>query len=69
MFFHLGMVFIGLIMVSFAFWAIHYRTGFLEKLGGIIAPLGVLITILGGLLLAVPGFFSPLKDKIAEFLK
>ena len=66
---HLGMVIIGLIIVSFGFWAIHYRTGFLEKLGGIIAPLGVLITILGGLLLAVPGFFSPLKDIIAEFLK
>ena len=66
---HLGMVIIGLIMVGFAFWAIHYRTGFLEKLGGIIAPLGVLITILGALLLAVPGFFSTLKDMIAEFLK
>ena len=46
-----------LVLVS-AFWAIHYRTGFLEKLGGIIAPLGVLITILGALLLAVPGFFA-----------
>jgi len=66
---NLGMVIIGLIMVSFAFWAIHYRTGFLEKLGGIIAPLGVLITILGVLLLAVPGFFAPLKDMITEFLK
>ena len=69
MFLHLGMVIIGLIMVSFAFWAIQYRTGFFEKLGGIIASLGVLITILGALLLAVPGFFSPLKDMIAEFLK
>jgi hypothetical protein len=69
MLFHLGMVIIGLIMVSFAFWAIHYRNGLLEKLGGIIAPLGVLITILGALLLAVPGFFLPLKDMIAEFLK
>ena len=66
---HLGMVIIGLIMVSFALWAIHYRTGFLEKFGGIIAPLGVLITILGVLLLAVPGFFAPLKDMITEFLK
>jgi len=69
MHFHLGMVIIGLIMVCFAFWAIHYRTGLLEKLGGFIAPLGVLITILGAFLLAVPDFFSPLKDMIAEFLK
>lgn len=66
---HLGMVIIGLIMVSFAFWAIYYQTGFLEKLGGIIAPLGLLIMILGALLLAVPGFFAPLKDMITEFLK
>jgi hypothetical protein len=66
---HLGMVIIGLMMVSFSFWAIHYRTGFLEKSGGIIAPIGMLITILGALLLAVPGFFAPLKDMIAEFLK
>jgi len=66
---HIGMVIIGLIMVSFAFWAIYYGTGYLEKLGGIIAPLGVLITIFGTLLLAVPGFFLPLKDMFAEFLK
>ena len=67
---HLGMVIIGLIMVSFAFWAIHYRTGFLEKLGGIFAPLGVLVMILGALLLAVPGFFSSsFKDIIAIFVK
>lgn len=69
MFFHLGLVIIGLIMVGFALWAIHYRTGFLEKLGGIIAPFGVVIMILGTLLLAVPGFFSPLRDMIAEFFK
>lgn len=66
---HLGMVIVGLIMIGFAFWAIHYRTGLLEKIGGIVAPFGVLIAILGALLLAVPGFFSPLKDMVAEFLK
>lgn len=58
---HLGMVIIGLIIVSFGFWAIHYRTGFLEKLGGIIAPLGVLITIWGGSSLQYLVFFHRLK--------
>ena len=66
---YLGMVVIGLVMVSFAFWAIHNRTSWVENFGGIIAPLGLLITILGALLLAVPGFFSTFNDMIAEFLK
>jgi NO-binding membrane sensor protein with MHYT domain len=67
---HLGMVFIGLIMVGFGLWAIHYRMGFLKKTGGIIAPFGLLITILGALLMAVPGFFSSsLKDIIDIFFK
>jgi hypothetical protein len=68
MLFHLGMVIIGLIMVGFAFWAIHYRTGFLEKLGGIIAPLGVLITIFGGAPPCSAWFFSsPFKDIVGIF--
>jgi len=69
MFFHITMVFIGLLVVGFGFWAIHYRTGFLEKLGGVLAPLGLLLTLLGVLLLAVPNFFFPLKGMIDEFLK
>ena len=70
MLFHSGMVIAGLMITGFALWAIHYRKGFLEKLGGILAPVGVLFSILGALLLAVPDFFSSsLKEVVSIFVK
>ena len=66
---HLVMIIVGLIMVGFAFWAIHYRSRFLKNLGGFFAPLGLLIAILGALLLAVPNFFLSFKNMIAVFFK
>ena len=57
LFVHLIMVVGGLLFIGIGLWAAHYRTGFIEKLGGVLAPLGLLITILGILLLCVPDFF------------
>jgi len=56
---HITMVVGGLLFIGVGLWAAHYRTGFMEKLGAVLAPLGLLITLLGVLLLCVPDFFFP----------
>jgi hypothetical protein len=53
------MVVSGIIMIGFGLFSIHYRTGAMEKVGAILAPLGLIITLLGVLLLCVPDFFFP----------
>jgi len=58
-FVHLIMVIGGLFFIGIGLWTTHYRTGFVEKIGAVLAPLGLLITILGILLLCVPDFFFP----------
>lgn len=67
--FHVLMVLLGLLLIVLAFWLMYYKTGFLGKIGGLLAPIALLIVFLGVLLLAVPGFFSPLPEMIKEFLK
>ena len=69
MIFHIFMVILGLIIIGFGLWAIHYRSGIMEKIGGLLAPLGLIIALLGALLLAVPGFFADttVKDIIEIF--
>lgn len=69
MIFHVLTVLLGLLLIGVAFWLLHYKTGFLEKIGGVLAPVALLIILLGALLLAVPGFFSPLPEMIKQFLK
>lgn len=59
MFVYIMMVIGGLLFMGIALWATHYRTGLMEKLGAVLAPLGLLITLLGVLLLCVPDFFFP----------
>ena len=54
---HLTMVIGGLFLIAIGLWAVHYRTGFMEKLGAVLAPVGLMITLLGVLLLCVPDFF------------
>ncbi|MBN2467473.1 MAG: hypothetical protein JXD19_04920 [Deltaproteobacteria bacterium] len=49
----------GLVILGYGLWAIHYRTGPLVTIGGLLAPFGLLLALLGALLLCVPGFFSP----------
>jgi hypothetical protein len=51
------MVMSGIVMIAFGLWSIHYRTGRMEKIGAILAPLGLIIALLGVLLLCVPDFF------------
>jgi len=58
-FIHSIMVVGGLLLVAIGLWAAHCRTGFMEKLGAVLAPLGLLITLLGILLLCLPDFFLP----------
>ena len=69
MVFHVLTVLLGLVLIVVAFWLMYYKTGFLEKIGGVLAPIALLITLLGALLLAVPGFFSSLPEMIKQFLK
>jgi len=58
-FVHWIMVVGGLLLVGTGLWAAHFRTGFMEKLGAVLAPLGLLITLMGILLLCLPDFFFP----------
>ena len=57
-FIYLTMVVGGIGMIGFGLWAVHYRSGFMEKIGALIVPLGLILTLLGVLLLCVPDFFS-----------
>ncbi len=59
LFVHILMVIGGLFMLGVGFGAIHYRSGTMQKLGAICAPLGLLIALIGVLLLCVPDFFFP----------
>ena len=54
---HLFMVIGGIVLIATGLWAVHCREGFLEKLGAFLAPIGLIIAILGVLLLCVPDFF------------
>jgi len=51
------MVIGGIVLIATGLWAVHCREGFLEKLGAFLAPIGLIIAILGVLLLCVPDFF------------
>lgn len=55
------MVIAGLVSIVFGLWALHYRSGWMKKMGAVIAPLGLIVTLVGVLLLCVPGFFSVSK--------
>jgi hypothetical protein len=54
---HLIMVAGGLFTIGIGLWAGHHQTGLLEKIGAVLAPLGLIMTVLGILLLCVPDFF------------
>ncbi|HNR14153.1 MAG TPA: hypothetical protein PLG17_10545 [Thermodesulfobacteriota bacterium] len=56
---HAAMVVVGLVLTGFGLWAANLGTGAVQKWGALCAPAGMLLTILGALLLAVPGFFFP----------
>ena len=58
-YFHFLMIVAGLIMVAAGLSAIHFRSGTLQKIGALCAPIGLVIALLGVLLVCVPGFFSP----------
>jgi len=49
----------GLLLIGLGLWGIHSCKGFLERLGALLAPMGLIITLLGVLLLCVPNFFIP----------
>jgi hypothetical protein len=53
------MVICGIVMMGFGLWSVSCRTGRMEKTGAFLAPLGLLIALLGALLLCVPDFFFP----------
>ena len=55
---YLVMVVAGLCLVAAGLRAIHYRSGAAQKWGALLAPVGLLVALLGALLLCVPGFFS-----------
>jgi len=59
LFVHVLMVVGGVLFIGIGLWTAHYRTGFAEKIGAVLAPLGLLIAVLGILLLCLPDFFFP----------
>lgn len=47
----------GIFLIGFGLWGIHSCNTYLERLGALLAPIGLLIALLGVLLLCVPDFF------------
>jgi len=54
---YIMMIIGGINLIGFGLWSVHYRTGSMEKLGAFLAPIGLIIALLGVLLLCVPDFF------------
>lgn len=54
----LFMIITGLAFIASGLWASHYRSGWMEKMGAILAPFGLIITLAGVLLWCVPQFFT-----------
>jgi hypothetical protein len=48
----------GLFILGVGLWAIYYRSGPVQKLGALCAPVGLLMALIGVLLVCVPDFFS-----------
>jgi hypothetical protein len=55
---HLIMLSAGFVFMGWGLWAVHYRSGWMEKTGAMLAPLGLIITLIAVLLLCVPDFFT-----------
>jgi len=56
-FIYIIMVVGGISMIGFGLWAVHCCSGRMEKIGAVLAPLGLIVALLGVLLICVPEFF------------
>jgi hypothetical protein len=52
------MIMFGIWASSWGVWATFNRKHPISLLGGVMAPLGVALVVLGGVLMFVPGFFG-----------
>lgn len=55
---YIVMILAGLFSTGWGIWASHRCSGKKSLLGAILAPLGLVIALLGVLLVCVPNFFS-----------
>ncbi|MFH1624727.1 MAG: hypothetical protein ABID54_06170 [Pseudomonadota bacterium] len=55
---HITMVIVGLSMICWGFWAAYSSNRPLDIIGGVFAPSGLVLALLGVLLICVPRFFS-----------
>jgi hypothetical protein len=58
MFVHLGILLVGLLLIVFGFWgSSQWRSPF-DGMAAIAAPIGLVVSIVGVILLVIPTFFT-----------
>ena len=52
------LVIVGLLTIGYGFWASYNVKRPFDIIGAVLTPIGLMITLIGVLLICVPGFFS-----------